>query len=166
MTRTRWILLGGCAALAFAIGIARGLREEPPAPEPMHAATEPSTPPPPTAPPPTAPSASPEAAAPSDPRREAIRAKLAADLDTHFPELKLSSDEVDAAADALMRLRAARLELDALPRTPDNGERVHELVREIGRAYEDFEYVIELDPAEFTERVDPGIDPDEEEGAE
>jgi hypothetical protein len=165
-TRRRWMLLGGAALLAFGVGVARELHDDPPgaapparepAPEPLAGELDSGSSP--------APSPEPEAA-PPDPRREAIRARLEADLAAHFPALKLSSDEIDAAADALMRLRAARLELNGLPRTAENAERIRTLTREIGEAYEDFEYVVELDPAEFTERVDPGVDEEPEEARE
>jgi hypothetical protein len=169
------MLLGGAVLLAFAIGVARGILDEPaerapePEPPPAPAAAAPRA----EAPPEPAPLGEPRAApadprreaAPADPRREAVRARLARDLAAHFPDRKLSSDEIDAAADALMRLRAARLELNELPRTAENAERIRSLTREIGEAYEDFEYVVELDPAEFTERVDPGVDADDEEEA-
>jgi hypothetical protein len=160
------MLLGGAVLLAFAIGVARGILDEPaerapePEPPPAPAAAAPRA----EAPPEPAPLGEPRAA-PADPRREAVRARLARDLAAHFPDRKLSSDEIDAAADALMRLRAARLELNELPRTAENAERIRSLTREIGEAYEDFEYVVELDPAEFTERVDPGVDADDEEEA-
>jgi hypothetical protein len=101
--------------------------------------------------------APPDSGAPADPeaeRRVAIRARLDASLTEHLPELKLSSEELDAATDALMRLRAARRELAELPRTPENAARIRELKAAIGTAYADFEYVVELDPAEFTERVE------------
>jgi hypothetical protein len=161
---TRWLLLGGVTLLAFAVGVGREVFEEP-APPP--AAREPAPAPVPNAAPSPAPAPRREPAAPpSDPRREAVRARLEADLAAHFPELKLASDEVDAATDALMRLRAARLELNKLPRTPENAERMEALLREIGEAYEDFEYVVELDPAEFTERVEPGNVVDDEDEAE
>ena len=134
----------------------RALLQEPDAPAARAPRAPPAVAPPAPAPAPEASAAPLPAAPPAEPpddRRVEIRARLERDLAAHFPELKLSSDEIDAAADALVRLREARLELALLPRTPEHGERRRELLREIGRAYEDFEYVVELDPAEFTERV-------------
>jgi hypothetical protein len=163
-TKIRWLLLGGAALLAFAVGVARGMLEPPeaaPPRAPAAAAAVPEAAPPPAPAPIEAP-----APAPLDLRREAVRARLEADLAAHFPELRLSSDEIDGATDALMRLRAARLELKALPRTPENAERIAALRREMGEAYEDFEYVVELDPAEFTERVEPGNVVEDEDAAE
>ena len=102
---------------------------------------------------PAAPAAPTEAAGPEAERRAAIRARLEASIAEHLPDRKLSSDQLDAATDALLRLRAARLELAALPRTPEHAERLRELTAAIGEASADFEYVVDLDPAEFTERV-------------
>jgi hypothetical protein len=164
-TRVRWLLLGGAAVLAFAVGVAPGMLD---APEPAPPPREPA--PPAVAARPAQPRAAPAPrapeAAPSGGPRAEIRAQLEADLAEYFPELKLSSDEVDAAADALARLRAARLELDGLPRTRENAERIEELKLAIGEAYEDFEYVVEVDPAEFSERVDEGFVEDEEDAPE
>jgi hypothetical protein len=110
----------------------------------------------------------PEAAeAPAPPsRRDAVRSLLEKSLAEHFPDRKLSSDELDAATDALMRLRAARLELNALPRTPENAERLRELTAAMGEASADFEYVVEIDPITFTERASGGFDDDPEEETE
>jgi hypothetical protein len=102
------------------------------------------------------PAASGAPAAPEDPERAlrtTLRARLASSLAEHFPERALSASELDAATDALLRLRRARLELRALPRTPENAERLRALRAEIGEASADFETVVELDPIEFTERV-------------
>lgn len=147
----RW-LLGGlalAAGLAVALFVARQQAAPPErAPEAAPVETLPIAPAP-AAPRPPVPSADPE-----EERRAAIRARLEASIAEHLPDLKLSSDEVDAAADALGRLRAARRELAALPRTPENAARLRELTAAIGAAYADFEYVVELDPAEFTERVE------------
>jgi len=85
--------------------------------------------------------------------RTRIRARLEASLAERLPDLALSASELDAATDALLRLRRARLELRALGRTPENASRLRELRAEIGEASADFESVVELDPIEFTERV-------------
>jgi hypothetical protein len=151
----RW-LLGGLAlvaSLAIALLVARKTETPAPAPARVAAPVETSQP----LPPPAAPAASLPPVASADPeaeRRAEIRARLEASIAEHLPDLKLSSDELDAAADALVRLRAARRELAALPRTPENAARLRELTAAIGAAYADFEYVVELDPAEFTERVE------------
>ena len=91
---------------------------------------------------------------PEQPLREEIRAWLEAAIAEKLPDLKLSSDQLDAATDALLRLRAARREMRALPRTPENAERLEELRETMGDASADFEYVVELDPVEFTELVE------------
>jgi hypothetical protein len=126
-------------------------------PAPLAAAPTPSAPLPvePVAPlPPVEPVEPPASVDPETARRVAIRTWLEASITEQLPELKLSSDELDAATDALMRLRAARRELTALPRTPETGERIRELTHAIGAAYADFEYVVELDPADFTELLE------------
>ena len=128
----------------------------------------------------SAPSAAPAPAAPPHPvtepdgaeaqappsRRDAVRALLEQSLAEHFPDRKLSSDEIDLATDALMRLRAARLELKALPRTAENAERIRELTAELGQASADFEYLLDVDPITFTERASGEFDPDDEEETE
>jgi hypothetical protein len=150
----RRALLG--LALAAALGVALLLtRPSAPPPEPVRPPEPADAPPtaPPTAP---APSRATAPAAPADEeaeRRTEIREELEASIAEHLPDLKLSSDQLDAASDALLRLRAAHLELAALPRTPENAERLRELTQAIGQASLDFEYVVGLDPAEFTERV-------------
>ena len=171
--RTRLWLLAGAALLALVIGIVRGLREPaPPAAEPQAQAPNPSEEPqaplatPPAPAPETAEPPAPETAEPPAPvsppsRREAVRTLLEQDLAEHVPDRKLSSDELDAATDALMRLRAARLELRALPLTPENAERIRALKDEMGQASLDFEYVVDVDPITFTEKASGGFDEDE-----
>ncbi len=157
--RARLWLLAGAALLALVVGVVRGLREPlPPAAE-APAPGDPALPerPPAAAP---APEVAPAPAPPS--RRDAVRALLEKSLAEHFPDRKLSSDELDAAADALMRLRAARLELRALPRTADNAERLRELNEEMGRAFEDFEYLVDVDPVTFTEKASGELEDEDE----
>ena len=91
---------------------------------------------------------------PAPPLAEELRAWLEAAIAEKLPDRKLSSDQLDAATDALLRLRAARREMRALPRTPENARRREELREALGEASADFEYVVELDPAEFTELVE------------
>jgi hypothetical protein len=161
--RARLWLLAGAALLALVVGVVRGLREPlPPAAE-APAAGEPAPPerpPPAAAAPIPAPEASPGPAPPS--RRDAVRALLETSLAEHFPDRKLSSDELDAAADALLRLRAARLGLRDLPRTPENAERLRELNEEMGRAFEDFEYLVDVDPVTFTEKASGELEEEDE----
>jgi hypothetical protein len=146
----------GGLALAVALGAALLVaRSSAPPPEPVRPAVPRAAAPEavPAAPAPPVPS---EPAAPADAeaeRRTEIREELEASIAEHLPDRKLSSDQLDAATDALLRLRAAHLELRALPRRRENAGRRRELSEAIGQASLDFEYVVGLDPAEFTERV-------------
>jgi hypothetical protein len=162
--RVRPWLLAAAGVLALALGVVRGLREPVPPVAEAPAAREPAGPgqaPPASAPPAPAPESE-AAEAPPPSRRDAVRALLEQSLAEHFPDRKLSSDELDAAADALMRLRAARLELRALPRTPENAERLRELGEEMGRASEDFEYLVDVDPITFTEKASGELEDEDE----
>jgi len=103
------------------------------------------------------------AAAAAPTRRSAVRAQLEQSLAEHFPSHKLSSDQLETATDALLRVRAARLELNATPRQPEHAERIRALTAELRQAAEDFEYVVGVDPITFTERASGGFDEDEEE---
>jgi hypothetical protein len=161
--RARLWLLAGAAVLSLVVGVVRGLREPPARGAEAPAAGEPAPPERPpraAAAPVPAPEVAPAPAPPS--RREAVRALLEKSLAEHFPDRKLSSDELDAAADALLRLRAARLELRALPRTSENAERLRELSEEMGRAFEDFEYLVDVDPVTFTEKASGELEDEDE----
>lgn len=87
------------------------------------------------------------------PTPELIRARLEQALETSFPDRKLSSDELERAASALVRLRETRMALDALAFDPSTSNERRRLVEELGRAAADFSDVLEMDPAEFTARV-------------
>ena len=159
------------AAICLLLGLGLAIHRLAPASAPARPAGEPARarPPPPALP---APGAAPppepgsvEVPAPPS-RRDAVRALLEQSLAEHFPDRKLSSDEMDLATDALMRLRAARLELNALPRTAENAARIRELTTELGQASADFEYVVDVDPITFTERASGGFDADDEEESE
>lgn len=97
------------------------------------------------------------ASAEPQPDREAIESFLRAALDAHLPEIRLSSEEIAEAADALARLRRARQELGELEPGAENAERRRALTEQLGRAVDDFRYVLEMSPAEFTARVQPGV---------
>ena len=162
--RPWWLFL---VAVLLALGVSRWLLSEEPPPPPEREAAPARTSEIPT-PPQAAAGPEPESAeAPTaGTRRDAVRTLLEADLAEHFPDRKLSSDELDAAADALMRLRAARLELKALPRTRENAERIRELTAELGQASADFEYLVDLDPIAFTEQASGGFDADDDDDEE
>jgi hypothetical protein len=153
--RARPWLLAAAGGLALALGVVRGLRE--PVPRAAPPAREPALPEPEPfagSPPPPAPGAP---AAPAPDERAELAAALAAELAERLPDRKLSSEELDAAAGALLRLRDARRALRELPRTPENAVRRRELGEEMARATEDFEYVMDLDPAAFLRAVSDGV---------
>lgn len=85
-----------------------------------------------------------------EPTPALVHAALSAAVERHLPDRKLSSDELDAASDALWRLRQARLELLALGDDPARAERRRELVEAIGEATSDFSYHLEMTPSELT----------------
>jgi len=90
------------------------------------------------------------------------RSVLAAAIDTHLPDLKLSDTELDDLADATSRLREAQ---EALRRLPDVRERATqraEARQRLADAIADFTYVVGMSPAEFTRRVQPEIGIDRE----
>jgi hypothetical protein len=155
--RRRRLWLAGAALLAFAVGIARGLRETEPAVAPELSPGAATAPPPAEAAPPPTPSALPRAAAVPSPEQE-LRAALEADIARHLPDRKLSSDQLDAAADALVRLRDARRALAALPRTAENASLRRELHDAIAQASADFQYLVDLDPAAFVATVSDGLE--------
>jgi hypothetical protein len=160
------------AVIALLLGLGLAIHRLAPAPLPARpdewtppSAPQPTAPAPAAAPQPVPEPDSTEAPAPPS-RRDAVRALLEQSIAEHFPDRKLSSDEIDLATDALMRLRAARLELKALPRTAENAERIRELTAELGQASADFEYLVDVDPITFTERASGGFDADDEEETE
>jgi hypothetical protein len=85
-----------------------------------------------------------------------VRAALAGVIDERLPDRKLSSDELDRLAEAAFRLREAQQALRALPPTPEHAEERRALLEQITRAGEDFAYVLDMTPGEFTARVQSG----------
>jgi hypothetical protein len=101
-----------------------------------------------------------------EPTRELVRYSVASAIEAHLPSYKLSSEQYDALADALVRMRRLRREISEIRRSPEHAKRIAELRTELMRADEDFAYILGMSAAEFTERVQPGaglsqFDPDE-----
>lgn len=80
-----------------------------------------------------------------------IRRAFESALAESFPDRRLSSDEVEKASSALHRLRETRIEMRALPMEPEHAEERRRLIDEMNEATRDFEDVMDMDPAEFTE---------------
>lgn len=89
-----------------------------------------------------------------------VRTTLAEVIEARLPDLKLSDVELDALADATIRMRDARARLRALPKTRENADRREREAMRLADAVGDFSYVAEMTPEEFTRRVDRegGID--------
>jgi DNA-binding transcriptional ArsR family regulator len=101
-----------------------------------------------------------------EPTREFVLASLRAAIERKLPGQKLSSEEYDQLAEAVLRMRSVQQQLRGVPPTAENAERLRALREELATAAGDFEYVLEMSPAEFTAQVQPdaGIDeadPDE-----
>jgi hypothetical protein len=101
--------------------------------------------------------------APIDPAESSfslVRSTLADAIEAHLPSLKLSGSELDALADATLRMRSAQQSLRTLPERREHAMRRAEARRLLEQAIVDFTYVAEMGPAEFTRRVQPdfGID--------
>jgi hypothetical protein len=89
-----------------------------------------------------------------------VRLALADAIEERLPDLKLSAAELDALADATLRLRRAQQTLRELPEDSSKAKARAEARRHLTEAISDFTYVVEMTPAEFSERVqtDVGID--------
>lgn len=100
------------------------------------------------------------------PSRTLVRAALADALARRYPDLERSPEEIDRAADAVLRIRAAQEALAALPLTLENAGRRLSLREKIQVASAAFREAIGLSPDEFTEGLEAAggvdrFDPDE-----
>jgi hypothetical protein len=91
-----------------------------------------------------------------EPTRALVLASLRASIEEHLPSYKLSSEEYDDLADAVLRIRATQQRIRALSLDPENAPRLRSLREDLADAAADFEYVLEMSPAEFSARVQPG----------
>ena len=99
------------------------------------------------------PADAPFVAAFGEPTPELLRASVEAVVADLFVDRALSPGEIDRAAQALVELRAARVELDQLAMEPAHAQRRRALVEALGRASETFREVTQITPAEFTARA-------------
>jgi hypothetical protein len=88
------------------------------------------------------------------PSRALVLASLRSAVERELPSHKLSSDQYDTLADAVLQMRAAREALARLPADAAHAARARELREQLGQAAADFEYVLEMSPAEFTALAD------------
>jgi hypothetical protein len=95
------------------------------------------------------------------PSRTLVRAALADAVASDHPGLDLSPEALDRAADAVLRMRAAQMELAELALTSANAARRVALGKELEKAVLDFETETGLSPSDFTEGVDTPGDVDE-----
>jgi len=85
------------------------------------------------------------------PTPELIRSSFEGAVAVVFPDRRLSSDEVEKASTALHRLREARGALRLLPMEAEHATERRRLIEEMNDATRDFEDVMDMDPAAFTE---------------
>lgn len=101
--------------------------------------------------------ASPSLADRSDPSFEFVRKTLATAVEAHLPDLALSDNELDDLAQATLRLRRAQAALRTIPKTREHADQRALERRRLEEAIVDFTYLVEMSPAEFTRRVEPGV---------
>ena len=93
----------------------------------------------------------------TDPSFELVRETLATAVETHLPGLALSDNELDDLAQATLRLRRAQAALRTIPKAREHADQRARERRRLEGAIADFTYLVEMTPAEFTRRVEPGV---------
>lgn len=88
-----------------------------------------------------------------EPTPALVRASIEAVVADVFLDRHLTPAEIERATAALLDLRRARAELDALPMEPAHAARRRALVEALGRASEAFQAVMDMSPSEFTARA-------------
>ncbi|MDP3936942.1 MAG: hypothetical protein Q8R92_02260 [Deltaproteobacteria bacterium] len=111
---------------------------------------------PPPAPPPAGATSPDEPAAPD---RALVREALQEAFAEKLPDRRLSEEEFDKLADAVLRMRAARERMAALSLTRENAAELAQLREDLNTAVTDFEYVSELTPSAFSALVEPDLQP-------
>ena len=101
-----------------------------------------------------------------EPGPELLRQAFEQALSETFVDERLSSDEIEKASSALLRIREARIAMRALPMEPENARERRRLIEVMNEATRDFGDVMDMDPAAFTEAAQadaggPGIDRDD-----
>lgn len=92
-----------------------------------------------------------------EPTRELVLASLRDAVERHIPSHKLSSDEYARLADAVMRMRETQAGLRSLPLDEEHAEQLRALREQLADAAAEFEYVLDMSPAEFSARAQPGL---------
>ncbi|MFQ5457172.1 MAG: hypothetical protein ACE5FC_01775 [Myxococcota bacterium] len=137
-----------------------------PAPDalPMHEVLEP--PPPPAgspgsraSTPPPAEGEAPAANPVGEPDHAFVRDVLANAFADKLPDRRLSAADFDRLADAVLRMRAARKEMAALPMTPQHAAELSRLREELTEAVTEFQEVSGLGPGEFTAQIEDDLQP-------
>lgn len=90
-----------------------------------------------------------------EPSRFLVRSALESKITRDHPELEVSPGDFERASDAILRIRAARLELEKLAFDAANASRRVLLRDEILRAYVEFEEALGISPTAFTRPVPP-----------
>jgi len=95
-----------------------------------------------------------------EPSFERVRQSLADSIETHLPELEPSERELDALAEAALRLRRAQQSLRGLAKERAGAARRSEAHAQLEQATRDFSRLAGMTPGEFSRRVRPdgGID--------
>lgn len=88
-----------------------------------------------------------------EPTPALVRASIEAVVADVFLDRRLTAAEIERATAALLELRTARAELDALPMEPAHAARRRALIEALGRASEAFHAVMDMSPSEFTARA-------------
>jgi len=84
---------------------------------------------------------------------EQIRSTLERTIHRELPAIALSENELDELASATFRLRNSQSALRNIPKTVDTIEERAEQRRHLAMAIDDFTYILEMSPDEFTRRV-------------
>ena len=100
--------------------------------------------------------------------RATIRTALEQAFQEHLPDQGLSDADYERLTDAVIRMRAARQELNALPVSAENAEMIRRLREELNEALNEFQAVAGMDAVEFTRRVEPevGLSNEEDDAAD
>jgi hypothetical protein len=92
---------------------------------------------------------------PAEATRSFVEAHLRSAFETHLPRYKLTDEQFQRLTDVILRIRAARQALNALPLDASTAETHRKLREELARAVADFKETADVDLSEFTELAEP-----------